>query len=102
MCVPSSIDVGREGASPGEIVVVTGQDFFRGCNDIGGTGPTPQMEPEQGIRIEFQQGSRTWTLTTVDAEADYSFEEPVEIPSEAVKGAAKVVTHGDDGPVELE
>jgi hypothetical protein len=41
-------------------------------------------------------------LTTVDAEADYSFEEPGEIPSEAVKGAAKVVAHGDDGPVERE
>lgn len=100
MCAPSSIDVQQAGASPGQAVVVTGQNFFRGCNDVGRNGHTPPMEPERGIRIELQQGSRSWTVGTVDAEADYSFEEAVEIPMDAVEGSGKIIVHGDDGPVE--
>jgi hypothetical protein len=79
----SLITVEPSSASPGESVVVTGENFFRGCSDASGSNSTPGMDPELGIQVEFRQGSQSWPLATVDARANYSFDEVVEVPGTA-------------------
>jgi hypothetical protein len=102
MCAPSLITVEPSSASPGESVVVTGENFFRGCSDVGGSKSTPEMDPELGIQVEFRQGSQSWPLATVDARANYSFDEVVEVPGTATEGPAAFVAFGDDRMVEEE
>lgn len=102
LCAASSVEVRPSGSSPGESVVVMGEHFFRGCNDIGGSPPTEEMVPARDIRIEFRQGSQSWTLATVDATSDYSFKAVVQIPSAATEGPAAVVALAPQGEVEVE
>lgn len=101
LCAPSSIEVSPTSSSPGEPVVVTGKNFFRGCSDVGGSRSTDEMVADSDIRIEFHQDSQSWPLVTVDANPDYTFETVVEIPSAASRGPAMVAAVGDDETVEV-
>lgn len=102
LCAPSLIEVRPVRASPGQAVVIAGQNFARGCNDLGGSHPTTAMEPEKDVRVEFRQGPRIWTLVTVHANSGYWFQEVVEIPVDAHGGPATVVAFGDDGHARAE
>lgn len=102
LCVSSSIEVRPTSSPPGGTVVVTGQNFFRGCNDLGGSPAAEEMVPERGIGIEFHQGSHSWPLGRVDATSDFSFEAVMQIPTAAAAGPATFLVSSDSGTVEAQ
>ncbi len=102
LCAASSVEVRPSSSSPGETVVVMGEDFFRGCNDLGGSPPAEEMVPDRDIEIELHQGSHSWPLATVDATADFSFKAVIQIPITAAAGPAAFVVSSDTGTVEAQ
>lgn len=54
---------------PGQLLVVEGRAFVKGCNDGGGFGCTAE-KPERAyddVLLEIRQGSRSWELGDEDA-----------------------------------
>lgn len=102
-CPPPEIAVSPSSGSPRSQITVTGQRFFVGCNDfqtvVPGQSPSPPP-PEHAdgnIRIEFIQGSRVWTLTTISATSDYTFKVMLTVPAEAATGPSSVRATGSNG-----
>ncbi|MDP9480781.1 MAG: hypothetical protein M3R38_34815 [Actinomycetota bacterium] len=87
-CAAPMIEVEPHRAAPGEAFRVHGEAFGRGCDDVGpGLDPS---KPLQNIRLAFRQGSREWTLATVDADRQLSFDARLRVPEEAGPGRAVV------------
>lgn len=81
--------------APGQALRLHGQGFFGDfvCDD---TGPAFLSRPAGGrptgdIRVEFVQGTRTWTLATVASDEKLEFDaEGLTVPADAAPGEAIV------------
>lgn len=82
-------------ASPNQTFRLHGEGFYGDfiCDD---TGP-PSLSrpaggrPTDGIRVEFLQGTRVWTLATVASDKDLTFDtEGLTVPADAAPGEAVV------------
>lgn len=84
-----------EHVAPGETFRLRGEGFYGDfiCDDTGppvSTRPAGGL-PTGGIRVEFLQGTRTWTLATVASDEDLEFDAGrIEVPADAVPGKALV------------
>ena len=82
-------------AAPGETFRLRGKGFYGDfiCDD---TGPPVSSRPAGGlptggIRVEFLQDTRTWTIATVDSDEDLEFDAGgLEVPVDAAPGKALV------------
>lgn len=84
--------------SPHEVVrggevIATGEAWGDNCYD---TGPPPDGEgvlgrPMTDIEIVVVQGEREWVVATVDANDDYRFTTPVNVPQDATPGDAQMI-----------
>ena len=92
-CVPPGVSVADRSVGPGDAVTVSGTAWARGCSDTGG----PPSPPMHGIVLTFDQGSDRTALTTVDADADYSFNVRVAIPTNARAGNASITATSRSG-----
>ncbi len=96
VCAATTLEAQPSSAAPGAAFVVTGANFSRGCHDTG----QGQPQPDEDVRLEFQQGSHTWPLGSVAANSDLVLKKTVEVPAGAVPGPAKVVASGYFGATE--
>ena len=80
-CSSPSIEAVPARAAAGAKFRLHGHDFSSGCG--GGT-------PSSDVTILFRQDSRTWRLTTLDADRDLAFETRLRVPAGAEPGPAKV------------
>ena len=80
-CSSPSIEAVPARAAAGAKFRLHGHDFSSGCG--GGT-------PSSGVTILFRQDSRTWRLTTLDADRNLAFEAGLRVPAGAEPGLAKV------------
>lgn len=74
--------------APGEAFRVRGEAFGNACDDVGPL--LDRSEPLEDVRIVFRQGSREWTLATVDADRQKSFDVRVRVPVGTETGRATV------------
>lgn len=82
-------------AAPGEPIRLHGEGFYGDfvCDD---NGPEILSRPAggrftDGIRVEFVQGTRTWSLATVTSDEDLGFDaRSLKVPFEAKPGEAAV------------
>jgi hypothetical protein len=87
-CGSPYIKVDSERLQPGDQVVVTGTAFFDACID---THPNPRTaKPITGITVRFEQGSRSWVISRVDAGEDFAFSTRAKVPAGAASGPATV------------
>lgn len=89
-CVGPSMSFSPQAVDRGAEVTATGQGWGDNCYD---TGPPPEGEgvlgrPVSDIEIVLTKGEREWVLATVDADAEYGFQERVVIPPAATPGEA--------------
>ena len=81
-------------AVPGELFRLRGEGFYGDfvCDDGGGLLSRPAGgRPTHGIRVEFLQGTKTWTLTTVASGEDLGFDASgLEVPAGARPGEAVI------------
>jgi hypothetical protein len=98
-CGSPSLSVSPGSATAGGEVTVTGEQFFRSCGIVGGSGT-----PERDIRVEFVEGEQTASVGIVDADTNGHFSLTVTIPSTATTGAGTIratgsVAHAEAGVV---
>jgi hypothetical protein len=111
-CAAPNVAASPSQAPQGSSITISGDGYWDRCNDVitcypytpsptpGSPSPTPTQsctptEPEQPIQnitIKFVQGDRSWTLGTVDADSNGSFELTAKVPAGAAFGSAKIRT----------
>lgn len=74
-------------------VIATGKAWGDNCYD---TGPPPDGEgvlgrPVTDIDIVVVQGEEEWIVATIDADDDYRFTTPVNVPQDATPGDAQMI-----------
>lgn len=74
-------------------VIATGEGWGDNCYD---TGPPPDGEGVLGravtdIEIVVVQGEKEWVVATVDADDEYRFTTPVNVPQDATPGDAQMI-----------
>lgn len=90
-----SLEAGPARAAPDGSFRLHGEGFYGDfiCDD---TGPAflsrpAGGRPTGGIRVEFVQGTKTWTLATVTSDEDLAFDaERLTVPADASPGKAVV------------
>lgn len=80
-------------AEPGQMLRINGGGFAANCVD----NPSAEEGPDRDVSVEFRQGSRTWRLATVAADADNLIELKLDVPSDAKPGEAGVIAAGNMG-----
>jgi hypothetical protein len=80
-CSSPTIEAVPARAAAGAKFRLRGHDFSSGC----GRGT-----PSSGVTILFRQDSKTWRLTTLDADRDLAFEAGLRVPASAEPGLARV------------
>lgn len=73
-------------AAPGTKFRLRGNNFSSGC----GENVRRRIRPAQGIHVTFRQDGQTWTLATVDADRNLTFDARLRIPAGAEPGRATV------------
>ena len=89
------LEVSPAQAAPNEPFRLHGEGFFGDfvCNDTGTPDPSEPNGglPTAGIKVEFVQGTRTWTLATVTSDEELSFDAgELEVPAGVTPGEAIV------------
>lgn len=84
-CAGPTLKVSDKAASPGDELRIRGRSWGDACNDTGGDGcsnPPPLGEPIEDIKIILQNKStgKSFEVTSVDAEEDYTFEVVITVP----------------------
>ena len=81
--------------APGQSLTVDGTYFFVGCDDEGGgsgcSGPrTERVKADRDVPLVLEQGGRSWTLGTADADDSDSYVTrwEVTLPADLQPGAA--------------
>ena len=79
-------------AAPSDTFRLRGTDFANySSSSSASQQECPRPLPVEGIRIEFVQGSRTWTLATVTSPEDLRVDaEVLTVPADAAPGEAVV------------
>ena len=78
-CPSPSLEAEPARAAPGAKFRLRGSGFSSGCDEI---------RPAQGVRVTFRQGGKTWTLATVDADRNLTFDAALRVPVGAEPGRA--------------
>lgn len=108
-CVGPSLDDKHLVLTHGGEQTVTGQYFFNGCEDSVGCDDSPgcsscepsdPQSPRTDVGLRIAQHGRTWSLGTVDADADYRTSWSFELPPDVTPGRATLLPDGAQ-PVEV-
>lgn len=90
-CAGPSLSVTPTHVKPGGGVNVTGNWFQEGCRDVGVNGRMQgSTRTMHNIQIILVQESRKWTLASVDAGADASFQVQLRLPTNLSAGNAVI------------
>ena len=92
---PPKLEASPAEAAPGGTFGLRGEGFYGDfvCDDSGPAVLSRPAggRPTDGIRIEFLQGGRTWTLATVASDEDLRFDtKGLAVPPDAAPGRARV------------
>ena len=83
-------------AAQGAKFRLRGNNFSSGCGEN-----VRRIRPAQDVRVTFRQDGQTWTLATVDADRNLTFDARLRVPADAEPGLATVrATPRSGGPVE--
>ena len=93
--VASDLEASPAQAAPGELFRLHGEGFYGDfvCDDQGIAlfSRPAGGRPTDGIRVEFLQGTKTWTLATVSSGEDLTFDAVgLHVPAGASPGEAIV------------
>jgi hypothetical protein len=80
-CPAPSLEAEPTRAASGATFRIRGSGFSSGYTKIG---------PAQDVRVHFRQNEKTWTLATVDAYRELTFDARLRVPAGARTGAATV------------
>jgi hypothetical protein len=86
-CPSPSLEAEPARAAAGAKFRLRGNNFSSGCAEIG---PAQEIRPAQDVRIAFRQDGKTWTLATVDADRNLTFDAGLRVPAGAEPGRATV------------
>ena len=111
-CAAPELEVTPSSGSVGQTILLEGRYYFDACGDYvictlvtpspaptSTASPTPtpsptqkcqgpDVAPELGIRLDLLQGDRVWHFGKIDARFNGKFAKHIEIPADAVPGAA--------------
>lgn len=100
-CAPPIISVSPATVAPEGTLVITGEEFFEGCDDVGevrdGETVFEELPPQTGVVVTADSGSQEWELGTVDANSDGAISLEVDLPAEMSEGRITVKA-GDAEP----
>ena len=80
-----TVSLSASTVKPGEVLTVTGADFFDGCDD---TQDDPEAEPAKNVPVIWVQGDTQSTLASLAADGDGVVAGTVTVPAQAQAGEA--------------